>query len=180
MRCWNCSSECAWLVAISIYITTVTKQVDSRFLFSVLRVESSVMAKARSAVHTDHMKAGLGCLCIVLAPIHMEWGLKKVHKIWVLTCWKSFVQVFRFCVSELTGVHERYIKFWGMRWLFCVSGWSIAHISVPLTQILLVIWVLLFFSVPSLQSSHLYKGRKGSFPTHWVMCSSMTHAQFLL
>lgn len=65
----------------------------------------------RSAAHTDHMNAGLGCLCRVLD--HMEWGLKQMHRIWVFTCWKGLVQLCRCCVSELTEEYERCIKLWG-------------------------------------------------------------------
>lgn len=35
MRCWNSSSKCAWFIAISIYITTMTKQAGSHFLSDI-------------------------------------------------------------------------------------------------------------------------------------------------
>lgn len=140
---------------------------NSHFLFSILRVGCSVLAKPRSAAHTDHMKVGLGCLCRILAPMHMEWGLKQVFRVWVLTSWKYLVQVFRFCVSELTESNERHIKLWGVRLFFCVSGsYLCASHTNPVGDM-----GALVFSISSLQSSHLLGWQR-------ELSHSVTYVQF--
>ena len=130
-----------------------------------LRIETSVQAKLRSAEPADHGKIGLGCIWRALALMHTEWGLRRVHRIWALTCWKCLAQVFRFCVGGLTGERESHIRLWAIGLLFCASGWSIAHIlSVPVTQTLLIIQLLLLFLFPPCSLLISAGVARGAFP----------------